>query len=571
MSFENETVVETKTCKQCEISFDITDKDVEFYEKVSPIFWGKKYSIPTPRLCPDCRQQRRLSFRNEKTLYKRKCDATGKQIISMYSPESIHTVYHHEFWWSDSWNPIDYQQEYDWRKTFFHQMKELYKIVPRTSVFRQWENINSEYTNVASNNKDCYLLFSSNYNENCVYGIQNNTSSFCIDCLNIVDTENSYELIASKECYGCFYSQYLFSCSDVWFSKNCESCQQCFLCTNLRNKKYCIENVSYSAEKYKEKKKQVMEKYTPQELKIKLEQMSQNTFTAHYMWKWNEGSFGDYIFDSKNTKSSFECVNCEDVKYGSVLIDAKNCMDYSYWGRGCENIYESHGIGYNCFNILFCTQSPSDNKNLLYCDFCSGWIQDCFWCIGLHSGERYCILNKQYTKEEYNALVPKIIEKMKQDGEWWELFSMSLSSFGYNETVAQDYFPLKKEQARELWTNWSDYFTPTPLVEKIISAKKLPSNIFDVPDDILNWAIECEVTKKPFRILPQELDFYRKHQISIPRIHPDQRHLDRIKLKNPRKLFKRKCDKCNINIQTTYSSKRKEKVYCWICYEKEVY
>lgn len=26
-------------------------------------------------------------------------------------------------------------------------------------------------------------------------------------------------------------------------------------------------------------------------------------------------------------------------------------------------------------------------------------------------------------------------------------------------------------------------------------------SITDIPDDILNWAIECEVTKKPFRII----------------------------------------------------------------------
>ncbi|MBU0627024.1 hypothetical protein KKG31_00015 [Patescibacteria group bacterium] len=49
---------------------------MEFYSKVSPIIAGKKYLIPAPTLCPDCRQQRRISFRNERSLYKRKCDLT---------------------------------------------------------------------------------------------------------------------------------------------------------------------------------------------------------------------------------------------------------------------------------------------------------------------------------------------------------------------------------------------------------------------------------------------------------------------------------------------------------------
>ncbi len=33
-----ETLVETKICRHCQTSFPITDKDLEFYEKVSPVF-----------------------------------------------------------------------------------------------------------------------------------------------------------------------------------------------------------------------------------------------------------------------------------------------------------------------------------------------------------------------------------------------------------------------------------------------------------------------------------------------------------------------------------------------------
>jgi hypothetical protein len=35
---QEEKIIETKTCKHCEARFEITDKDLEFYEKVSPIF-----------------------------------------------------------------------------------------------------------------------------------------------------------------------------------------------------------------------------------------------------------------------------------------------------------------------------------------------------------------------------------------------------------------------------------------------------------------------------------------------------------------------------------------------------
>ena len=196
---------------------------------------------------------------------------------------------------------------------------------------------------------------------------------------------------------------------------------------------------------------------------------------------------------------------------------------------------------------------------------------------------------------------------MKMD-EWGEFFPSILSPFGYNETVAQEYYPLTRESViarneaiqdnnsntgsprsarddgatgakspalrapslqRGLRYNWSDYEPPFPKVEKVIPASKLPENIKDIPDDILNWAIECEVTKKPFRIISQELDFYRKHSLPIPHRHPDIRHEDRMKLRNPRKLWERKCDKCGKEMVSTYSPEREDTVYCEECYERE--
>ncbi len=169
-------------------------------------------------------------------------------------------------------------------------------------------------------------------------------------------------------------------------------------------------------------------------------------------------------------------------------------------------------------------------------------------------------------------------------GEWGEFFPSSLSPFGYNETVAMEYYPLDRRDVSQkhlypngkLIFNWSDYEPPFPKVEKIIPASKLPDDITKIPDDILNWAImpDDDVGNDrvvPFRIIKQELEFYRKHNLPIPKKHPDQRHLDRMKLRNPRKLYERKCDKCGVAMMTTYSNERKEIVYCEKCYEKEIY
>ena len=81
-----------------------------------------------------------------------------------------------------------------------------------------------------------------------------------------------------------------------------------------------------------------------------------------------------------------------------------------------------------------------------------------------------------------------------------------------------EYYPIERRDAINRVStdgktifNWSNYENPKPDVAKIIPASKLPADITQIPDDILNWAIECEVTGKPFRIIKKELDFYRKH------------------------------------------------------------
>jgi len=108
-------------------------------------------------------------------------------------------------------------------------------------------------------------------------------------------------------------------------------------------------------------------------------------------------------------------------------------------------------------------------------------------------------------------------------------------------------------------------------VEKTIPAEQLPDTIEEIPDDILNWAVVCEESKKPFRIVKQELALYRQLGIPVPRRSPLQRHKDRNALRNPRGLWERKCGKCGKDIQTSYNPERPEKVYCESCYLNEVY
>jgi hypothetical protein len=88
--------------------FAVFQSDADFYEKISPVFNGKKYLIPFPTLCPDERQRRRMMFRNQTTLYKRICDISGKSVVSVYAPNNKHIIYEQSIRWSDAFDGISF-------------------------------------------------------------------------------------------------------------------------------------------------------------------------------------------------------------------------------------------------------------------------------------------------------------------------------------------------------------------------------------------------------------------------------------------------------------------------------
>lgn len=65
-------------------------------------------------------------------------------------------------------------------------------------------------------------------------------------------------------------------------------------------------------------------------------------------------------------------------------------------------------------------------------------------------------------------------------------------------------------------------------------------------DIIVNGILQCEVTGKPFKIIKQELVFYIENNIPLPRKHPDQRHKERVSLRNKQNLHERECDNCGV-------------------------
>lgn len=265
----------------------------------------------------------------------------------------------------------------------------------------------------------------------------------------------------------------------------------------------------------------------------------------------NENCLGDHLYNSKNSQYCFDSKDLEDCRYCARLsLGVKNSMDYNSWGDNAELVYESASCGHHIYNVKFCTTCESDFHDSEYCMQCNA-SNNLFGCIGLKK-KSYCILNKQYTKEEYEKLRAKIIEHMKRTGEYGEFFPASMCPFGYNETIAMDYFPLTREEALKQGYQWKE---PDELEIKA-STKEI---------------LTCGDCKRNFKLIPQELKFYKELKIPAPEKCFHCRYSDRMKKINPYKIWDRTCTKCGTTIKTTYAPEKPEIIYCEKCYLEKIY
>ena len=551
----------TKTCTVSGKSFTLTDADLAIC---------KKFGIPEPTITPDERHRQRTAFRNELNFYRRKCDKTGREMAATYSPDKPHTIYSNDSWWDTDCDGTDYGQEFDFDRPFFEQFEELSLKVPlpQNTVVK---STNCEYTSFSVGSKNCYYSARMGHSEDVMYSYLSLNSKGIIDCYNVSNCNYCYECVDCWSCYECFYSQYCKNTNNSWFCYDCIGCSDCFGCVGLRNKKFYFFNQKYTEEEYREKVAQYnLGSYkTVQHIKTEFKKYLDSRPKKETIILNSENVTGNYITDAKNIHQSFDVEKAEDIRYCWGAEHAKDMFD-------CDFMYYaelSYGVVSNSHstNVRFGFGVYHSN-NIDYSMYIFNNCEDCFGCIALKK-KKYCILNKQYSKEEYFKLKEKIIEHMTAsrseafpNGEWGQYFPPKISNYGYNESVAGEYFPLTKEEALARGYKWKDIepreFEPATI--------ETPDDIKNVPDSISKEILASKISGRNYNITKEELKFYKRYGIPLPETHFLERHAERLKLRNPRKLWQRNCQKCNANISTAYAPDRPETVYCEKCYLETV-
>jgi len=569
---------ETKQCQHCKDDFTITLEDFSFYEKIQ---------VPPPTFCPKCRLVRRMAYRNERTLYKRKCDAPGheEEIISVFSPNKTDKVFCQKSWWGDSWDGMSYAREYDFSKNFFSQLRDLWKEVPDMALLNI-NPVNSDYCSITEGNKNCYLIIGGDYNEDCSYSAFVFNSKEVIDCYWLKKCELCYE---SSECLSCTrvnYSRLSEQCLDSQFLFNCKNCNNCFCCANLRNASYQIFNEQYTKEEYEKKIKEFqVDIFEGREKMKKMYEDYIKKFPRRFARILNSVSCtGDNIEHAKNVKDSFDVFDgAEDSSHlWLTYSQMKDCSDCDHSGRNTELAYECSTL-YPANRVLF-SRFIFDGHNIEYSYNChnSSYL---FGCVGLHN-KQYCIFNKQYTEQIYYDLLSRIKKHMNdmpfhsKSGAsyvYGEFFPIELSPFAYNETVAAELKLLTKE---EIIKRGYEYQEPVEKKYNVtMVTTSIPQKVDEVTDEIISEVIQCahldncaHGCSTAFRLTASEVVFYKRMHIPLPHLCHNCRHYERIAYRNPLSLWHRTCmnQECSNEFDTSYAPDRLEIVYCESCYQKEM-
>ena len=551
-----------------------------------------------------------MMFRNERTLYKRGNNAPGhenEQIVSIHRPETQYTVYDDRIWWSDAWDPVSYGQAYDFTKPFFEQYHELHRKIPLINL-SVTNMVNCSYCNVSEGDKGSYMISASNRNEDCLYSNRISGDKQSSDLYIATKNELCYEIVGSNSNFKVKWAEHTVECTDSSFLYNCKSCTDCIGCVNLRNKSYCIFNEQFDRDGYL-KKKEILKLNT--NLGVESVRKQFRELIARSVHRYANSiktvdSTGDNLEntnDLKNAYDIFEAEHCRNVVWGGYGF--RDSMDAGPGvGVQADLLYDSFDTALEVSRAMW-TSVVYHSLDVRYSINCHS-SSHLFGCYGLRKKE-YCILNKQYTKEEYESLIPKIIEHMNsmfyvddkgRTFKYGDFFPYDLSPFAYNETVAQEYFPLTKNEAVERGFQWYDRADRNYKVT--IRNSDIPDDIFNVSDTVLNDIIECknqgnEISQctGAFRIVPQELALYKQLGVPLPQYCYNCRHYNRLKLRNPMQLWHRKCQcaggasengvykntaahahhgtgHCPNEFETSYAPERKEIVYCEQCYQAEV-
>ena len=562
-------VPHTRKCKwagehqYCEGEFKIESEDINFL---------KMLRAPAPNYCPTCRRIRRLVYMNFSRLFVRKCDVPGhnENMISILSSECPFPVYDYKYFIGDEFNPFSFGITYNHGDDPIEVLTSLRKVFPMPSFLnRDPSSVNSDYSNGGRDLKNGYYVMACYHVEDAWYSGMLTKCRNVMDSRVLIDSEFVYEGLYSFNIYKSSFIYFSNDCLESMFLFDCRNCQNCFGCVNLRNAKYCVYNEQFTKEQYEEFLKSVypLSRKSLQGYEEKFWGLVKNLPMNGSRNVASDNVAGVNIKNSKNLFDVVDANNAENIRHADGPTFHNDSMDLLFSGKS-SYLYMTTNIGSQSSRVKFSVSSKfcTDSEFI----FNSKNLNHCFMCFGLQN-KSYCVLNKQYDENEYYKIVDEIKFAMLNKGEYSDGVGMEFSAQSYNFSLGQVAFPLTDEQILKLGGYVAEEPESNVGNTETIKYSDLSIYIDDINDNIVNKAIICEESGRPFKIVSTELDFYRRMNLPLPNIHPLLRIQRRIRFVPDGKKYKTVCQKCDKDMESVFDPKEKYILYCEKCYQQEVF
>lgn len=547
---------QTKVCIDCGSEFEIDSGDLDLYEKVD---------LQIPVQCFFCRIKQHFAFVVFGKFRKGKSDLSEESLITVLPEKSRYPIYKSREWWGDDWDPMAYGQKYDSSRSFFDQLKELQEKVPRPHQTGE-NSTNCDWCDDVWESKNCYLSRSILKCENSsyLYRVLETKDSFdIVYCFNL---QNSYDCLSCHNSFNLNFSENSRDCIDSFFLFDCRNCQNCFMSWNLRNKKYCIRNKQYTREQYEEEMIKI--RFDSHKVVNFLKEEFENILKKEVVHRENfnlrtTNSTGDYLTDCDKCINCFSWEKSQNCRNHIRGMKTKDSIDQTFtWNT--EMSGDNSGV-FGGFGIKH--SSWSDARYSEYLDLCVE-CEYCFGCVGLRK-KKYCILNKQYEKEEYEILKNKIVEDMKKGDEYGKFLPYSMGLCDYNFSTGVIYFPDITE--KEILEKGGYWLREDLSSKDGISSLELPDSILDTDEDVSSKALICLETKYRFNIAPSEYEFHKRKSFALPRLHFDLRMMKGIKKMSIIKSYPYTCFYCKKDIMAYYPPEwGYQKIACEECYKQNI-
>jgi hypothetical protein len=224
-----------------------------------------------------------------------------------------------------------------------------------------------------------------------------------------------------------------------------------------------------------------------------------------------ENSSGVYL---KNCSNAYQCFFSEGIQDCGYVFQGFNSRD-CWQGIAIDSELSYRSLAVGSYNDLFSYVNVGGSSNL-YSFGLMNSCSHCFGCVAL-KGKSYCVLNRQYSKEEYLELTPRIAAYMQATGEWGEYFPPALSPHSYRCSVACEFCaPLEPSELKRRGYRLDEVEEPDSHPEAL-STSSLPEHVRDLkPEELLGKHFKCSLSGRAFNFQRRELDFYIKHNLPLP-------------------------------------------------------